>query len=87
MNMIVETSLIQSQVSLLTAADFWRTKSIPTKGIPAIKTSDGPNGARGGIFVGGTKVSCSSFKPANITSLIIVGCAISLRDISSCYME
>jgi beta-glucosidase len=44
------------QVSLLTAADFWRTKSIPKKGIPAIKTSDGPNGARGGIFVGGTKV-------------------------------
>lgn len=34
----------------------WRTKSIPEKGIPAIKTSDGPNGARGGIFVGGTKV-------------------------------
>lgn len=45
-----------SQVSLLTAADFWRTKSIPSKGVPAAKTSDGPNGARGGIFVGGTKV-------------------------------
>lgn len=45
------------QVSLLTAADFWRTKSIPSKNIPAVKTSDGPNGARGGIFVGGTKVS------------------------------
>lgn len=44
------------QVSLLTAADFWRTKSIPEKNIPAVKTSDGPNGARGGIFVGGTKV-------------------------------
>lgn len=45
------------QVSLLTAADFWRTKAITSKGIPAAKTSDGPNGARGGIFVGGTKVS------------------------------
>lgn len=43
-------------MSLLAAADFWRTKAIPDKGIPAIKTSDGPNGARGGIFVGGTKV-------------------------------
>ncbi|KAH8159626.1 hypothetical protein CIB48_g8616 [Xylaria polymorpha] len=32
-------------------------KSIPEKGIPAIKTSDGPNGARGGIFVGGTKAA------------------------------
>ncbi|KAK6818813.1 hypothetical protein PG987_016266 [Apiospora arundinis] len=43
---------LEEKVSLLTAADFWRTKSIPSKGIPAVKTSDGPNGARGGIFVG-----------------------------------
>ncbi|KAI1761806.1 glycoside hydrolase family 3 protein [Hypoxylon sp. FL1150] len=48
---------LEEKVSLLTAADFWRTKSIPSKGIPAIKTSDGPNGARGGIFVGGTKAA------------------------------
>ncbi|KAI0601444.1 glycosyl hydrolase family 3 N terminal domain-containing protein [Biscogniauxia sp. FL1348] len=48
---------LEEKVSLLTGADFWRTKSIPSKGIPAIKTSDGPNGARGGIFVGGTKAA------------------------------
>ncbi|KAI0410063.1 glycoside hydrolase family 3 protein [Xylaria palmicola] len=48
---------IEEKVSLLTAADFWRTKAIPEKGIPSIKTSDGPNGARGGIFVGGTKAA------------------------------
>jgi beta-glucosidase len=47
----------EEKVSLLTAADFWRSKSIPEKGIPAVKTSDGPNGARGGIFVGGTKAA------------------------------
>ncbi|KAJ8122053.1 hypothetical protein ONZ43_g1650 [Nemania bipapillata] len=47
----------EEKVSLLTAADFWRTKAIPEKEIPAIKTSDGPNGARGGIFVGGTKAA------------------------------
>ncbi|KAK3329720.1 glycoside hydrolase superfamily [Apodospora peruviana] len=47
----------EEKVSLLTAADFWRTKSIPSKNIPAVKTSDGPNGARGGIFVGGTKAA------------------------------
>ncbi|CAN8101478.1 unnamed protein product [Discula destructiva] len=45
------------KISLLTAADFWRTKAITEKGIPAAKTSDGPNGARGGIFVGGTKAA------------------------------
>ncbi|KAM7205470.1 beta-glucosidase B [Naviculisporaceae sp. PSN 640] len=48
---------IEEKVSLLTAADFWRTKAIPSKNIPAVKTSDGPNGARGGIFVGGTKAA------------------------------
>ena len=45
------------QVSLLVAADFWRSRAIPSKGIPAFKTSDGPNGARGAIFKAGTKVS------------------------------
>ncbi|KAI0909196.1 glycosyl hydrolase family 3 N terminal domain-containing protein [Ustulina deusta] len=48
---------VEEKVSLLTAADFWRTKAIPDKGITAIKASDGPNGARGGIFVGGTKAA------------------------------
>ncbi|KAL8393391.1 hypothetical protein RB595_003240 [Gaeumannomyces hyphopodioides] len=48
---------LEEKVSLLTAADFWRTKAIPSKGIPSVKTSDGPNGARGGIFVGGTKAA------------------------------
>lgn len=53
------TDVNNYQVSLLTAADFWRSKSIPEKGIPAFKTSDGPNGARGAIFKAGTKVRCS----------------------------
>ncbi|KAH6884546.1 glycoside hydrolase superfamily [Thelonectria olida] len=48
---------LKEKVSLLTAADFWRTKAIPEKGIPAVKTSDGPNGARGSTFVGGTKAA------------------------------
>ncbi|KAI9047630.1 hypothetical protein LZ554_008343 [Drepanopeziza brunnea f. sp. 'monogermtubi'] len=48
---------LKEQVSLLTAADFWRSNSIPEKGIPAFKTSDGPNGARGAIFKAGTKAA------------------------------
>jgi len=48
---------LEEQVSLLVAADFWRSKSLPEKGIPAFKTSDGPNGARGGIFSGGPKAA------------------------------
>jgi beta-glucosidase len=53
----LSTLTLEEKVSLLTAADFWRTKAVHSKNIPALKTSDGPNGARGGIFVGGTKVS------------------------------
>ncbi|CAD6442097.1 cf4627e9-fd60-48d6-a9b8-76bf61156a1b [Sclerotinia trifoliorum] len=48
---------LEEQVSLLVAADFWRSKSIPSRGIPAFKTSDGPNGARGAIFKAGTKAA------------------------------
>ncbi|TGO25965.1 hypothetical protein BPAE_0069g00370 [Botrytis paeoniae] len=48
---------LEEQVSLLVASDFWRSKSIPSKGIPAFKTSDGPNGARGAIFKAGTKAA------------------------------
>jgi len=51
------TLSLEEQISLLRAADFWRTVAIPEKGIPAIKTSDGPNGARGGIFTGGTRAA------------------------------
>lgn len=52
----LSTSANVAKVSLLVAADFWRSRAIPSKGVPAFKTSDGPNGARGGIFTGGTKV-------------------------------
>lgn len=45
---------LEEQISLLAGADFWRTMSIPDKGIPSIKTSDGPNGARGEFFTNGT---------------------------------
>lgn len=48
---------LEEQVSLLRAADFWRTVPILSKGISSIKTSDGPNGARGAIFKAGTKAA------------------------------
>ncbi|MCJ1477572.1 hypothetical protein MMC13_006245 [Lambiella insularis] len=35
-------------------ADFWRTVAIPSKKIPSLKTTDGPNGARGSFFKDGT---------------------------------
>jgi beta-glucosidase len=38
---------LEEKVSLLAGADLWHTKSIPRVGIPSIKMTDGPIGARG----------------------------------------
>ncbi|KAF2266387.1 glycoside hydrolase [Lojkania enalia] len=55
---ILQSLTIEEKVSLLAGRDFWETVPIPSKGVPAIKTSDGPNGARGAIFNGGTRAAC-----------------------------
>ena len=49
---------LEEQVSLLTGADFWTTVPIPRLGVPAFKVTDGPNGARGGIFKDGPATAC-----------------------------
>ncbi|CAI6341698.1 unnamed protein product [Periconia digitata] len=55
---IVQSLSLEEKASLLAGRDFWETVPIPSKGVPAIKTSDGPNGARGAEFVGGTRAAC-----------------------------
>lgn len=35
------------KVALLGGKDFWHTADFPSKGIPAVRMSDGPNGVRG----------------------------------------
>jgi len=39
---------LPEKVSLLAGADFWSTVAVERLGIPSIKVTDGPNGARGG---------------------------------------
>ena len=49
---------LEEKVSLLAGASTWSTAAIERLGIPAIKVSDGPNGARGaGSLVGGSITS------------------------------
>ncbi len=49
---------LEEKVSLLTGASMWETTPGERLGIPAMKVSDGPNGARGGgSFAGGDLTS------------------------------
>jgi beta-glucosidase len=56
---LLDQMTLEEQVSLLAGEDFWTTVAIERLGIPKIKVTDGPNGARGGgSFVGGVKSAC-----------------------------
>jgi beta-glucosidase len=60
-NDILSQLTLEEKVSLCGAADWWRTVAIKrndTLLVPHIKTTDGPNGARGESFVSGVKAAC-----------------------------
>ena len=51
---LLDRMTVEEQISMLAGRDFWSTVPIERLGIPSIKVSDGPNGARGGgAFVDG----------------------------------
>ncbi|RDW61455.1 hypothetical protein BP5796_11347 [Coleophoma crateriformis] len=51
---------LDEKVSLLAAKDWWRTPVIDRDDVfvPHVKTTDGPNGARGESYVSGIKAAC-----------------------------
>ncbi|KAH6900419.1 family 3 glycoside hydrolase [Thelonectria olida] len=55
---ILSTLTLEEKITLLAGKDLWETIPIPSKGVPAVKVSDGPNGARGAAFAGGTSAAC-----------------------------
>jgi len=55
---LVDRMTLEERVSLLAGADFWRTVAVPRLGVPQIKVTDGPAGARGGgALVGGKRTA------------------------------
>jgi beta-glucosidase len=55
---LLRAMTVQEKVALLGGATMWTTTPVERLGIPAIKVSDGPNGARGaGGFAGGAITS------------------------------
>ena len=56
---LLDAMTLEEEVSLLAGADFWTTVPVDRLGIPAIRVSDGPNGARGGgTLTGGIAAAC-----------------------------
>ncbi|MGD2177181.1 MAG: glycoside hydrolase family 3 C-terminal domain-containing protein [Anaerolineae bacterium] len=56
-NLLAQMTL-QEKASLLAGADNWHTVAIERLGIPAIKVTDGPNGARGAQPIAGPTSAC-----------------------------
>ncbi|KAH8799047.1 glycoside hydrolase superfamily [Xylogone sp. PMI_703] len=58
---ILSRLTLEEKISLLTGGDWWRTLIIRQNGkkiVPHLKTTDGPNGARGEGYVNGVKSAC-----------------------------
>ncbi|KAM5343779.1 hypothetical protein ACJ41O_012316 [Fusarium nematophilum] len=49
---------LSEKISLLSGADFWHSKALPSHNIPSVKCTDGPNGARGGRFFNPVPALC-----------------------------
>ncbi|KAK4235178.1 glycoside hydrolase superfamily [Achaetomium macrosporum] len=55
---ILRSLTLDEKISLLAGANFWETVGIPSKGVPSIKMTDGPNGCRGADIDGDIKAAC-----------------------------
>jgi beta-glucosidase len=49
---------LEEKVAMLAGSDLWHAAGVERLGIPALKVSDGPNGARGADLAGGVTSAC-----------------------------
>lgn len=49
---------LKEKISLLSGSDFWHTAAVPRLGVPRLRVTDGPNGARGTRFFNMTASAC-----------------------------
>ena len=57
---LIDDLTLEEQVALLAGTDNWHTAEIPRHGIPAMRVTDGPAGARGTTFTGPASVNVPS---------------------------
>lgn len=55
---LIKQMTFEEKVLLLAGSSFWETAGIERLGIPRMKLTDGPNGARGENFNNGVKSAC-----------------------------
>jgi beta-glucosidase len=55
---LLKQMTLEEKVSLLAGASMWTTAPVERLGVPSLKVTDGPNGARGSVFAGGVKSAC-----------------------------
>src|SRR5947209_7943141 len=56
---LLDQMTLREKVSMLAGTNDWYTVSVERLGIPSLKMTDGPNGARGaGGFSSGVKATC-----------------------------
>ncbi|KAH8601504.1 glycoside hydrolase superfamily [Bisporella sp. PMI_857] len=55
---LISQLTLEEKISLLAGQNFWETAPVKRLGIPSLKVTDGPNGARGSIFADGIKAAC-----------------------------
>lgn len=55
---LLQQMTLQEKASLTTGGDMWGVAGIPRIGLPPLKVTDGPNGARGGTMDGSISSAC-----------------------------